>query len=96
MAVHKIAQDPVGPEWVRTDQLGPDRADFVEQLSAPKLIALHLVPGALVTVAFVAFAPLVRAAGFPPIAALLAAILLVLVPVAVSYTHLTLPTTPYV
>src|SRR5215210_2919617 len=45
------------------------------------LIALHLIPGALVTVAFVLLAPLVKAAGFPPIAALLAAILLVLLPV---------------
>ena len=63
------------------DQVGPERVNIVEQLSAPKLVALHLVPGALVTVAFVALAPLVKAAGLPPIAALLAAILLVLVPV---------------
>jgi hypothetical protein len=52
-----------------------------EQLSFPKLVALHLVPGALVTIAFVAFAPVIKAAGFPPIAALLAAILLLLVPI---------------
>ena len=52
-----------------------------EQLSFPKLVALHLIPGALVTIAFVAFAPVIKAAGFPPIAALLAAILLVLVPI---------------
>jgi len=70
MAIDKIAQD-------RAATLpGP-----VAQLSVPKLVAFHLIPGALVTVAFVMFAPLVRAAGFPPIAALLAAILLVLVPV---------------
>ena len=81
MTIHKIAQDHAGPEWARTDQVGPNRATFVEQLSVPKLIALHVVPGALVTVAFVAFAPLVKAAGFPPIAGLLGAILLVLVPV---------------
>ena len=61
--------------------VGPDRANVVEQLSVPKLIALHLVPGALVTVAFVLLAPLVKAVGLPPIAALLAAILVVLVPV---------------
>jgi len=48
------------------------------------LIALHLIPGALVTVAFVLLAPLVKAAGFPPITALLAAILLVLVPVELA------------
>jgi hypothetical protein len=81
VAPHKIAQDHVGPEWPRTDQVGPDPANVVEELSAPKLIALHLIPGALVTVAFVPFAPLVQAAGLPPIAALLVAILLVLVPV---------------
>ena len=81
MALHKIAQDHVGPEWPRTDQVGPDPANVVEELSAPKLIALHLIPGALVTVAFVPFAPLVQAAALPPIAALLVAILLVLVPV---------------
>ena len=81
MAIHKIAQDHAGPESVRTEQVEPNRATFVEQLSGPKLIALHLVPGALVTVAFVLLAPLVAAAGLPPIAALLVAILLVLVPV---------------
>ena len=81
MAIHKIAQDHDGPEWVWMDQAGLDRANFVEQLSVRKLIALHLIPGALVTVAFVVLAPLVKAAGLPPIAALLAGILLVLVPV---------------
>ena len=81
MAIHKIAQDHVGPDRVRTDQVGSDRVNSVEQLSVPKLIALHLIPGALVTATFVVFAPLVKVAGLPPIAALLAAILLVLVPV---------------
>jgi uncharacterized protein len=81
VAISKVAQGRVGSERVRTDQAGPDRADFVEQLSAPMLIALHLVPGALITVAFVLLTPLAKSAGFPPIAALLAAILLILVPV---------------
>ena len=81
MTIHKIAPDQVEPGWVRTNQVGSERFDFVEPLSVPNLIALHLIPGALVTVAFVLCAPLVEAAGFPPIAALLAAILLVLVPV---------------
>ena len=80
MVIHKIAQNHVGTERVRTDQVGPDRVNSVEQLSVPKLIALHLIPGALVTATFVVHAPLVKAAGLPPIAALLAAILL-LVPV---------------
>ena len=53
----------------------------VAQLSIPTLLALHLVPGALVTAGFVAFAPAMEAVGFPPIAALLAAIAFILVPV---------------
>ena len=53
----------------------------LHQLSGRALLVQHLVPGALMTVAFVAFAPLAEAVGFPPIAALLAAIALVLVPV---------------
>jgi membrane protease YdiL (CAAX protease family) len=56
----------------------PTRA--AEQLRLPTLLALFLVPGALITVAFAIFAPIVEAAGFPPIAALLAAITLVLLP----------------
>ena len=52
----------------------------VGQLSIPALIGLHLVPGALMTAVFVQLAPLVAGAGFPPIAALLAAIVFVLVP----------------
>jgi membrane protease YdiL (CAAX protease family) len=51
-----------------------------DQFSFPQLVALHLVPGALVTVGFVAFAPVMEAVGFPPIAALMAAIVVVLVP----------------
>ena len=81
MTMHKSAQNHLEPEWVRMDPVEPDRANVVEQLSVPTLVALHLVPGALVMVAFVLCAPLVKAAGFPPIAALLAAILFVLVPV---------------
>src|SRR3954454_8839819 len=57
------------------------RPTAVEQLSVPALLALHLIPGALVTVAFVMLAPIAEQAGFPPIAGLLAAIALVMVPV---------------
>jgi membrane protease YdiL (CAAX protease family) len=53
----------------------------IRQLSTSVLIALHIVPGALMTAAFVAFAPIAAAAGLPPIAALVAAIGIVLVPV---------------
>jgi membrane protease YdiL (CAAX protease family) len=51
------------------------------QLSTAALLALHLVPGAMMTAGFVLFAPVSEAFGFPPIAALLAAIVVVLVPV---------------
>jgi membrane protease YdiL (CAAX protease family) len=53
----------------------------VHPLSLRAILALHLVPGAIVTAAFVALAPTVETLGLPPIAALLAAIALVLVPV---------------
>jgi uncharacterized protein len=52
----------------------------VGQLSMSALVALHLVPGALMTAVFVLLAPAVERVGFPPIAALLAAIVLVLLP----------------
>jgi membrane protease YdiL (CAAX protease family) len=50
-------------------------------MAMPSVGALLLIPGALITLAFVAFAPVAEVAGFPPLAALLAAIALVLVPV---------------
>ena len=53
------------------------------RLRAPSLglvIALHLLPGALMTVAYVLLEPLAVVAGFPAIAALLAAIIVVLIP----------------
>ena len=50
------------------------------RLPLVKLLALFLVPGALTALAFVVLAPFVEAVGFPPIAALLAAIVVVLVP----------------
>ncbi len=57
-----------------------DRMPATEQLPLPTLLALFLIPGALITIAFVLLAPVIDAAGFPPIAALLVAILVVLVP----------------
>jgi membrane protease YdiL (CAAX protease family) len=51
-----------------------------DQLSLARLLALFLVPGALVTLAFVALAPLVEMVGLPPIVALLVAIVGILVP----------------
>jgi CAAX protease family protein len=55
-----------------------------EQLTLPALLAYFLVPGALMTLAFVVLAPIVESAGFPPLAALLIAILLVLVPIELA------------
>jgi membrane protease YdiL (CAAX protease family) len=52
-----------------------------EQLGMPTLLALFLVPGALMTLAFVVIAPIIESVGFPPLAALLVAILLVLIPI---------------
>lgn len=52
-----------------------------EQLGTLALLALFLVPGALMTVAYVVIAPFIETAGFPPIAALLLAILVVLLPI---------------
>jgi membrane protease YdiL (CAAX protease family) len=56
------------------------RTATVGQLSLTWIAALHLVPGVLITAAYVALAPVAEAAGFPPISALLASIALVLVP----------------
>ena len=52
-----------------------------KQLALPTLLGLFLIPGALTTVAYVVFAPFIESAGFPPLAALLVAILVVLLPV---------------
>ena len=51
-----------------------------EQLRLTTLLGLFLIPGALMTVVWVVIAPFIETAGFPPIAALLVAILIVLVP----------------
>ena len=53
----------------------------VGQLSLPAMLALHLLPGVLMTAGFVVFAPFADLIGLPPIAALLAAIAAILLPV---------------
>ena len=73
------------PNSVATSVAPPaaiDGADMSlpEQLSTPRLLLLFLVPGALMTLAFILLVPVVEAIGFPPIAALLLAIVGVLVP----------------
>ena len=50
------------------------------QLSTPALLALRLGRAGFMTAGFVLFAPIIEALGFPPIAALLTAIVLILVP----------------
>jgi uncharacterized protein len=52
-----------------------------EQLSLARLLAFFLIPGALTTAAFVILAPFVEGVGFPPIMALLLAILAILIPI---------------
>ena len=59
----------------------PNHSPATEQLALPRLLALFLVPGALMTVVYVVIAPFIETAGYPPIAALLLAILVVLVPI---------------
>lgn len=56
------------------------RQPATEQLPLATLLVLFLVPGALITLAYVVLAPVIDAAGFPPIAALLVAIVIVLLP----------------
>lgn len=56
------------------------RQSATEQLPLATLLVLFLVPGALITLVYVLLAPVIDAAGFPPIAALLVAIVIVLLP----------------
>jgi membrane protease YdiL (CAAX protease family) len=51
-----------------------------EPMSISRLLALHLVPGALATLVFVLLAGPVEAAGFPPLAALLVGIAVGILP----------------
>src|SRR5215207_1926620 len=63
------------------DSSAPD-----EQHSATRTLLLHLLPGALALVFFVAVAPLgVRGLGFPPVLAISLAILFVLIPFELGY-----------
>jgi uncharacterized protein len=50
-------------------------------------IALHLLPGALTTVAYVLIAPVVMARGFPALFGLLLAALLMLIPFELGYLY---------
>ena len=52
----------------------------VEPMSWTRLLILHLAPGALATLLFVVIADGVQAAGYPPLAAFLIAVAVVIVP----------------
>lgn len=56
----------------------------VSEMSLPRLLLLHLAPGALTALAFLALAGPVEAAGFPPIFALLVASAAILIPFQVA------------
>ncbi len=50
-----------------------------------RMIALHLIPGALITAFYFLVAPLVIRAGYPPLAAILLAILVILIPFELGF-----------
>ena len=62
-----------------------DSGAIYEQHSVARTLVLHLLPGALVLVFFVAVAPLVRAIGFPPVMAVYLASVFVIVPFELGY-----------
>jgi membrane protease YdiL (CAAX protease family) len=62
----------------------PAEAIHVRQLSLVPLVGLHLVPGALGVLAYLALAGPIDAAGYPPLAALLLAVALVILPVELA------------
>jgi membrane protease YdiL (CAAX protease family) len=55
------------------------------QHSLVRSVALHLLPGALITAFYIGVAPLVRELGFPSLMALYLAIILVLIPFELGY-----------
>jgi hypothetical protein len=59
--------------------------DEVEQHSLPATVAYHLLPGLLILAVTVAAVPVVTAAGLPPIAALLLALLVAQLPVQLGH-----------
>src|SRR5215212_12022136 len=67
--------------------LSQDNSSAVdEQHSVPRTLLLHLLPGVLILVFFVAVAPLVvRGFGFPPALAVYLAIVFVLIPFELGY-----------
>jgi len=58
----------------------PLTSDLAEQMPLGHSIVLHLAPGALTSAFYFLTAPAIQGAGFPPLAALLLGILVVLIP----------------
>jgi membrane protease YdiL (CAAX protease family) len=56
-----------------------------EQHSATRTVALHLLPGALITAFYAGAAPVVRTLGFPSLMAIFLAIVFVLIPFELGY-----------
>jgi uncharacterized protein len=57
----------------------------IEQYSAGKSVLLHLLPGFLIGVCYFALVPVARQLGYPSIAALMIALILVLLPFELGY-----------
>lgn len=55
------------------------------QMSLGRSVLLHLLPGALISLFYFLFGPRVTAAGYPPVAALILGILVILIPVELGY-----------
>ncbi len=56
-----------------------------EQHSAKRTIALHLLPGVLVTLFYIAIAPVMRSLGFPSLMGIFLAVVLVLIPFELGF-----------
>jgi uncharacterized protein len=57
----------------------------IEQWSLRRLLALHLLPGSLTTAFYIAAAPVVMRIGFPPLFAILLAIVLIVIPFEIGF-----------
>lgn len=66
---------------VATTETRSNRAEFsVAQLTIPQTLLLHLLPGALITIAFILLGPLLKQNHLPPLLGILIPILLILIP----------------
>src|SRR5687768_14343812 len=64
------------------------RALRAERLSFSGLTALHLLPGAVGTIAYIVVAEQIAAIGYPPLAALLVAVAVVILPLELAVLYL--------